>query len=100
MIPVAHASGGPLLDIITPLSDLPDARTGFLYATSTSPKSESDNASSSSLSFPDALHAALSLSPEEEYAMRLRAREKSRMFGVREFEQAWVDGLWDRLMVG
>ncbi len=100
LIPVAHASGGPLLDIITPLSDSPDSRTGFLYTTSASSKLDDGDVSSPSLSFPEALHAALSLSPEEEYAMRLRAREKSRAFGVKEFEQAWVNGLWDGLLVG
>ncbi|KAF8333595.1 uncharacterized protein EI90DRAFT_3052511 [Cantharellus anzutake] len=96
LIPVSHASGGPLLDIIKPPSHASDSRTGFLYTSSTSSGTEAEG----TLSFPEALHAALSLSPEEEYSMRLQARERSRMFGVREFEQRWADELWNGLLSG
>ena len=78
MIPVAHASAGPLLDIIVPVDDHP---TGF-HAKDVG-------------EFAQALHAALSLSEDEALAMRERGRASAvARFSEREFEMAWDASDW------
>ncbi|OJA16870.1 hypothetical protein AZE42_13465, partial [Rhizopogon vesiculosus] len=57
VIPVTHASGGPLHDIVVPLDG---GATGFH--------------AHDSQSFADAMHRVLSMSKSQEQAMRERAR--------------------------
>ncbi|KAF9568744.1 mannosyltransferase [Agrocybe pediades] len=78
VIPVAHASGGPLKDIIVPFNG---ERTGF-HA-----KSKEE--------FASAMETVLSLSPEEELAMRWRARAWAvQRFSEEEFERGWTESGW------
>ncbi|KAF8877139.1 mannosyltransferase [Gymnopilus junonius] len=78
VIPVAHASGGPLKDIIVPFNGEP---TGFHALT----RQE----------FANAFQTVLSLSPEEEAAMRWRARAWAvQRFSEEEFERGWNQSGW------
>ncbi|THH09587.1 hypothetical protein EW146_g8649 [Bondarzewia mesenterica] len=78
VIPVAHASGGPLNDIIIPVAGQP---TGFH---ATNPET-----------FAEAIHEALTLPPEVELALRRRAREWAvGRFSEREFEKGWQGCGW------
>ncbi|KAI0684595.1 hypothetical protein C8T65DRAFT_748628 [Cerioporus squamosus] len=80
VIPVAHASGGPLLDIVVPLDGEP---TGYH---ATSPET-----------FAEAFHTVLNLSPEDDIAMRKRARTWAvQKFSAEEFEKAWDESGWRR----
>ncbi|KAJ9126537.1 hypothetical protein QFC24_001565 [Naganishia onofrii] len=82
LIPLAHASAGPLLDIITPTRS--GHRTGF-HATDAE-------------SFAERIHEILSLPDEEQEAIRRSAREKAEeAFAVEVFEKGWKEG-WGRLM--
>ena len=78
VIPVAHASAGPLLDIIVPVNGQP---TGF-HAKDVS-------------EFAQAVHAALSLSEDEVLAMRERGRTLAAgRFSEQEFEKSWDESGW------
>ncbi|KAG5654304.1 hypothetical protein H0H81_004723 [Sphagnurus paluster] len=78
VIPVVHASGGPLKDIVVPYNGEP---TGY--------HAESPE------SFAEALHLALSLGPGEELAMRQRARAWAiQRFSEEEFEVGWHKSGW------
>ncbi|PVF99536.1 hypothetical protein CPB86DRAFT_783661 [Serendipita vermifera] len=79
LIPVVHASGGPIMDIVTPLNGKP---TGFL--------------ATAAEEFASQLYAALSLSQTESVAMRDRARRKSREFSTEEFEKEFR-ALWEAI---
>ncbi|KAJ9091580.1 hypothetical protein QFC19_009036 [Naganishia cerealis] len=82
LIPLAHASAGPLLDIITPTAS--GHRTGF-HATDAE-------------SFAAHLNEILSLPAAEQDAVRRAAREKAtEAFAVEVFERGWREG-WGRLM--
>ncbi|EIW81552.1 glycosyltransferase family 4 protein [Coniophora puteana RWD-64-598 SS2] len=75
-IPVAHASAGPLLDIVVPFEG---KSTGF-HATTPS-------------TFADALHAALTLPPAEDLALRQRARQLAvSKFSEDAFWASWEKG--------
>ncbi|KAF9453183.1 glycosyltransferase family 4 protein [Macrolepiota fuliginosa MF-IS2] len=78
VIPVAHASGGPLKDIIVPFNGKP---TGYHAKTTEE--------------FADALNTALLLSSEEELALRQRARTWAiQRFSEEEFEKGWNASGW------
>ncbi|KAF8608960.1 mannosyltransferase [Ceratobasidium sp. AG-I] len=78
LIPVVHASGGPLNDIVVPYNNEP---TGY-HATDPT-------------SFADGFHKALSLPALEMLAMRQRARALSiDRFSTAGFEQGWARG-WE-----
>ncbi|RPD56623.1 mannosyltransferase [Lentinus tigrinus ALCF2SS1-7] len=80
VIPVAHASGGPLLDIIVPLDGEP---TGYH---ATSPET-----------FAEAFHTVFTLSTESDIAMRKRARTWAvQKFSAEEFEKGWDESGWRR----
>ncbi|WVR04606.1 hypothetical protein IAU60_001616 [Kwoniella sp. DSM 27419] len=80
LIPIVHASAGPLMDIVVPYDG---RRTGF-QATDAE-------------SFAEAIHAALSLSGKDGLIMRKTAREAAvRKFSEAEFEKGWEKG-WMRL---
>ncbi|KAJ9099797.1 hypothetical protein QFC21_003796 [Naganishia friedmannii] len=82
LIPLAHASAGPLLDIITPTRS--GHTTGF-HATSAE-------------SFAKRLNEILGLPVAEQEAIRRAAREKAHeAFAVEVFETGWRDA-WGRLM--
>ncbi|KAJ4483308.1 mannosyltransferase [Lentinula aciculospora] len=78
LIPVAHKSGGPLQDIVVPFHEQP---TGY-HADSVE-------------TFAAALHTALSLSNDEDLAMRQRARAWAvQRFSEEEFEKGWNASQW------
>ncbi|KAE9411360.1 mannosyltransferase [Gymnopus androsaceus JB14] len=78
LIPVAHKSGGPLQDIIVPFNGQP---TGY-HAESVE-------------GFAEALQTALSLSNEEDLAVRQRARTWAvQRFSEEEFEKGWNASGW------
>ncbi|KAF7974291.1 hypothetical protein HWV62_12432 [Athelia sp. TMB] len=78
LVPVAHASAGPLLDIAVPYQGQP---TGFH---ATTPET-----------FADAFYKALSLPPGEDRAMRERARALAvGKFSEAAFEEAWNASGW------
>lgn len=78
LIPIAHASGGPLRDIIVPFNGLP---TGYH--------------AKAPAGFADAIHTALTLPAEEQFALRLRARTWAvQRFSEEEFEKEWNESGW------
>ncbi|CDO72210.1 hypothetical protein BN946_scf184970.g62 [Trametes cinnabarina] len=78
VIPVAHASGGPLLDIIVPLNGEP---TGYH---ATTPET-----------FAEAFRTVLTLPKEAELALRQRARTWAvQKFSAEEFEKGWDESGW------
>ncbi|TFY51958.1 hypothetical protein EVG20_g10766 [Dentipellis fragilis] len=78
LIPISHASGGPLHDIIVPYDGQP---TGFHAR---------DPAS-----FAEAIYKALSLPKEEELALRQRARARAvEAFSEQAFEEGWKASGW------
>ncbi|WWC86926.1 uncharacterized protein L201_001805 [Kwoniella dendrophila CBS 6074] len=80
LIPVVHASAGPVMDIVVPFNS---QKTGF-HATDAE-------------SFAEAIHQAFSLSPKESLSMRKAAREAAvQKFSEKEFEKGWQEG-WNRL---
>ncbi|KAJ2933834.1 hypothetical protein H1R20_g3288, partial [Candolleomyces eurysporus] len=82
VIPVTHASGGPLKDIVVPVDGKP---SGFHARTPAE--------------FADALKKVLSLSGEEELEMRRRARQWAvQRFSEEEFEKGWDSCKWDRYL--
>lgn len=75
MIPIVHASGGPLLDIVT--ADDQGHQTGY-YATSPA-------------SFAERIHEALSLPADAQLALRRRARQRALdRFDTAAFEIGWA----------
>ncbi|RXW23803.1 hypothetical protein EST38_g2071 [Candolleomyces aberdarensis] len=82
VIPVTHASGGPLKDIVVPVDGKP---SGFHAKTPAG--------------FAEALKKVLSLSGEEELEMRRRARQWAvQRFSEEEFEKGWDSCKWDRYL--
>lgn len=79
LVPVVHASAGPLLDIVTPLEGKP---TGFHARTAEE--------------FAERLEEALGMEDVERRAMRERARESSKRFGEGVFVEGWRKE-WDVL---
>jgi alpha-1,2-mannosyltransferase len=78
VIPIVHASGGPLKDIVVPFNG---ENTGFHARTSQE--------------FAEAMQAILTLSSEEELAMRWRARAWAvQRFSEEEFERGWNQSGW------
>lgn len=82
VIPVTHASGGPLKDIVVPFEG---KITGYH--------------AKSPAEFAKAFHAVLQASPEEEFAMRKRARNWAvQTFSEAEFEKGWDSCGWDHYL--
>ncbi|KAF7302656.1 hypothetical protein HMN09_00900200 [Mycena chlorophos] len=82
VIPIVHASGGPLEDIVVPFEG---KNTGYHAKT---PET-----------FAEAIHAAFSLSPQEDRAMRQRARTWAvQQFSEAEFEAGWEASGWEKLL--
>lgn len=100
VIPVTHASGGPLKDIVVPFNGKP---TGMFRSLRSSPILGhgfikiwlSGFHAQSPETFADALHTVLTLSVEEELALRRRARTWAvQRFSEEEFERAWNSSGW------
>ncbi|KXN80614.1 GDP-Man:Man(3)GlcNAc(2)-PP-Dol alpha-1,2-mannosyltransferase [Leucoagaricus sp. SymC.cos] len=84
VIPVAHASGGPLKDIIIPFNGKP---TGYHAKTTEE--------------FAEALDEVLSLPLEEELALRQRARTWAvQRFSEEEFQKGWNASGWKDWLAG
>ncbi|KAG6816796.1 hypothetical protein H0H87_002765 [Tephrocybe sp. NHM501043] len=82
VIPVVHASGGPLKDIVVPVNGEP---TGY----------HADDPDT----FAEALHTALTLNPTEDLAIRKRARSWAlQRFSEEEFETGWHASGWRRFI--
>jgi alpha-1,2-mannosyltransferase len=80
LIPLSHASAGPLLDIIVPYKSLP---TGFHAII---PRE-----------FADRLEEIFDMPAEKREEMRKRTRESVEVrFGVEVFEKGW-EGMWKEL---
>ncbi|CCM03735.1 uncharacterized protein FIBRA_05881 [Fibroporia radiculosa] len=83
VIPVAHASGGPLNDIVVPFKG---EQTGY-HATS-------------SETYAEAFHAILTLPSNEEIELRSRARRWAvQRFSEEEFEKEWNASGWKKWLV-
>ena len=92
---MTHASGGPLNDIVVPFNGEPTGKLdaissvlAFAYATlgyhATTPEA-----------FAQALHEVLTLTKDEEIAMRTRARTWAvKRFSEEEFEKGWEQSGW------
>ncbi|GAA5902944.1 alpha-1,2-mannosyltransferase ALG11 [Sporobolomyces salmoneus] len=96
LIPLAHASAGPLLDILVPYppasssSTSPPGPTGYLASSDSKAKLPS--------AFAKELDKILRLSEEEQMKIRERARENAKeRFGTTVFEDGWGEG-WRGLM--
>ncbi|GAA5981010.1 hypothetical protein JCM5350_000010 [Sporobolomyces pararoseus] len=92
LIPLAHASAGPLLDILVPYSSstIPQGPTGFLASSST--KADLPSA------FAAELDKILSFEEDQQLEIRNRARKNAReRFGTAEFEKGWSEG-WKKLI--
>ncbi|GAA5960593.1 hypothetical protein JCM3765_005868 [Sporobolomyces pararoseus] len=92
LIPLAHASAGPLLDILVPYSSsaTPQGPTGFLASSSL--KTELPAA------FAEELEKILNFTEDQQLEIRKRARENAtERFGTAEFEGGWSDG-WRKLI--
>jgi len=82
LIPVTHASGGPMKDIVVPFNGEP---TGY-HAQDID-------------SFADALHTALTLSADEQLALRRRARTwATQQFSEEQFEKGWNASGWRKCL--
>ncbi|KAH9974362.1 mannosyltransferase [Lactifluus volemus] len=80
VIPVVHASGGPLHDIVVPING---QRTGFH---ANDPES-----------FAQSIHDVLAMSEEDRLAIRTRARQWATMtFSEDAFERGWKQSGWSR----
>ncbi|KIM30104.1 glycosyltransferase family 4 protein [Serendipita vermifera MAFF 305830] len=78
LIPVVHASGGPIMDIVVPVDGHPTA--GYL--------------ASSAEEFAAQLYTALRMDENEALAMRTRARDSSARFSTEAFERGF-GALWE-----
>ncbi|KAJ7279072.1 mannosyltransferase [Mycena rebaudengoi] len=82
VIPIADASGGPLKDIVVPFQG---EITGYHATTPTT--------------FASAIHTALTLPPDADFALRQRARTWAvQRFSEAEFEASWEASGWATLL--
>jgi alpha-1,2-mannosyltransferase len=96
VIPVAHASGGPLQDIIVPYDGEPTGNNGSCYFMAMLIHNTGFHARDPD-SFADALHQALNLPKSEELGMRKRARQWAvQRFSEEEFVKAWDASGWQK----
>ncbi|KAL4868820.1 hypothetical protein BDV12DRAFT_93772 [Aspergillus spectabilis] len=83
LIPVVHDSGGPREDIVVDLLDS-DTESDTNRGRTTGFRATTEE------EFANAFENALSLSPEEKVAMRLRARKSALRFTEEEFSKKWL----------
>ncbi|GJN92854.1 hypothetical protein Rhopal_005894-T1 [Rhodotorula paludigena] len=92
LIPLAHASAGPLLDILVPTPS--GTPTGFLAPSPSFSSSGSQEAEPLHLSFARSLAHILALPAAEQDAIRSAARESAKeRFAVSAFERGWNEGV-------
>ncbi|KAK9450820.1 uncharacterized protein V1518DRAFT_411791 [Limtongia smithiae] len=92
LIPVVHASGGPLLDIVIPVDGVP---SGFNFTTN----SDRDSAAKGSKNMAACLEAVFALSEKEKQGYRQRARTVAQRFSQESFETAWLERMRVLLML-
>lgn len=85
LIPIAHASAGPLLDIIKDDQGTP----GFFFKS----KSDPDYKPSEYPKLSDAMRSVLSLPVEEQRALSVRAYKASQRFSDEAFTKSWESSL-------
>jgi len=96
-IPVAHASGGPLKDIVVPVDGKRTGRSphyhGVLFRKLTLHLPGYHAASPQE--FAEAFHSVFQLSVEEDLALRRRGRKWAiERFSNEEFEKGWDNSRW------
>lgn len=98
MIPVAHGSAGPLLDIVVPFDGQTTGSTLFVRCRPTTISTFAPGYHATTPEeFADAIHTVLTLPTAEELAMRDRARKLAvHKFSEEEFEKAWNESGWKR----
>jgi len=84
LIAVVHDSGGPREDIVVDLPETDTAPITAIRGRATGFRATTEE------EFADAFEKALSLSPEEKVAMRLRAQKSALRFTEEEFSRKWV----------
>ncbi|KAL4921572.1 hypothetical protein BDW62DRAFT_208173 [Aspergillus aurantiobrunneus] len=95
LIAVVHDSGGPREDIVVdfpgtePLAGSSEAEPRSEFASGSGGRATGFRATSEE-EFADAFEKALSLTPEERVAMRLRAQKSALRFTEEEFSRKWV----------
>jgi alpha-1,2-mannosyltransferase len=90
---LAHASAGPLLDILVPYSSSPSVEPGPTGFLASAPSKEE-----LPLAYAKELDRIFKMSEEEQRRVRERARENAReRFGTKVFEEGWEKG-WRELM--
>ena len=95
LIPLVHASAGPLLDIVLPYSP---PSTSTLASTTTTVALPTGFHSTNAASFAENLYEIISLSEKERQAMRIRARVSAEeRFSTASFEKGWRRN-WERLV--
>lgn len=83
MITLSHASAGPLMDIA--VADAKGGKTGYHALTPDE--------------FADQAYEILSLPPQEQVAVRTRARRRAQeTFGTDSFQSSWRRHLWEPLV--
>lgn len=92
---MTHASGGPLNDIVVPFNGQPTGNTHsslpLIFAYISLPGYHATTPER----FADALHGVLTLSRDDELAMRSRARTWAvQRFSEEEFERGWEASGW------
>ncbi|KAI9438301.1 mannosyltransferase [Lactarius indigo] len=100
VIPVVHASGGPLRDIVVPVDGL---RTGehifsvfFMASTRVDGKTAGFHAKDPE-SFAQAVHEVMVMSEEERRSIRTRARQWAMTtFSQEAFEKGWTQSGWSQ----
>jgi len=96
-IPVAHASGGPLKDIVVPVDGKRTGRSShhgrIMFGMLTLPCSGYH--AGFPQEFAEAFHSVFQLSREEDVALRRRARKWAvERFSNEEFEKGWDNSRW------
>ncbi|GAA6019262.1 hypothetical protein JCM10207_005057 [Rhodosporidiobolus poonsookiae] len=112
LIPLAHASAGPLLDIVVPYppssssssspspssAGVEPSATGFLAPSPSSLSFSSASPADLPAAFAEQLHHILSLPPSAQDAIRERARKNAvERFSEEVFERGWGEG-WAELV--
>jgi len=99
VIPVTHASGGPLNDIVVPFDGAPTgpphSSVSLSIAMLLNIKTSTGYHATTPDTFAAAMHSALTLSTSEELALRQRARTWAvQKFSEEEFEKGWNATGW------
>ncbi|KAK9470996.1 uncharacterized protein V1510DRAFT_421345 [Dipodascopsis tothii] len=84
LVPVVHNSGGPKLDIVTPVDGKP---SGFVFTTP-------DDTAADASGLPtlaEAMQRAMALSPGEASQYRARARASAERFSKENFVKGWLE---------